>query len=135
MTGTTPSVATPTTPGSTGGVGFVLSPEQEKVVNHRGGHLQVIACAGAGKTEAISRRVASLILDGVEPAQVIAFTFTDRAAQSLKARITKRIAEAKGPAFLDRLGPMFVGTIHSYCLRMLQDYVPEFGNFDILAIS
>jgi DNA helicase-2/ATP-dependent DNA helicase PcrA len=118
----------------TGGSGssFVLSPEQEKVVNHRGGHLQVIACAGAGKTEAISRRVASLILDGAEPSQIIAFTFTDRAAQSLKTRITKRIAEAKGPAFLDRLGPMFVGTIHSYCLRMLQDHVPEFGNFDIL---
>ena len=117
---------------SLAGSAFVLSPEQETVVNHRGGHLQVIACAGAGKTEAISRRVASLILEGAEPAQIIAFTFTDRAAQSLKTRITKRIAEAKGPAFLDRLGPMFVGTIHSYCLRMLQDHVPEFGNFDIL---
>jgi DNA helicase-2/ATP-dependent DNA helicase PcrA len=111
---------------------FIPSPEQEKVIAHRGGHLQVIACAGAGKTEAISRRVASLILEGVEPAQIIAFTFTDRAAKSLKTRTTKRIAEAKGPAFLDRLGPMFVGTIHSYCLRMLQDHVPEFGNFDIL---
>ncbi len=111
---------------------FTPSAEQQKVIAHRDGHLQVIACAGAGKTEAISRRVASLILDGAEPSQVIAFTFTDRAAQSLKTRITKRIAEAKGPAFLDRLGPMFVGTIHSYCLRMLQDHVPEFGNFDIL---
>ncbi len=111
---------------------FQLSPEQERVVIHRGEHLQVIACAGAGKTEAISRRVSSLIVDGVEPSQIIAFTFTDRAAQSLKLRITKRISEAKGPAFLDRLGPMFVGTIHAYCLRMLQDHVPEFGNYDIL---
>jgi DNA helicase-2/ATP-dependent DNA helicase PcrA len=70
---------------------FVLSPEQEKVVSHRGGHLQVIACAGAGKTEAISRRVASLIVEGVEPAQIIAFTFTERAAESLKSRITRRV--------------------------------------------
>jgi hypothetical protein len=84
MAGHTTSAAASTTPGSTGGGGFVLSPEQEKVVNHRGGHLQVIACAGAGKTEAISRRVASLILDGVEPAQIIAFTFTDIVARTLR---------------------------------------------------
>jgi DNA helicase-2/ATP-dependent DNA helicase PcrA len=111
---------------------FMPSTEQEKVIAHRGGHLQVIACAGAGKTEAISRRVSSLIEEGVEPAQIVAFTFTDRAAAGLKNRITRRIAESKGEAFLDRLSPMFVGTIHAYCLHMLQDHVPEFGNFDIL---
>src|SRR6202171_1861742 len=97
---------------------FQPSPEQRKVIAHRGGHLQVIACAGAGKTEAISRRVSSLITEGVEPAQIVAFTFTERAAASLKIRITRRIAESKGQAFLDRLGPMFVGTIHAYCLHM-----------------
>jgi len=111
---------------------FEPSKEQEKVIAHRGGHLQVIACAGAGKTEAISRRVSSLVEEGVEPAQIVAFTFTERAAAALKTRITKRIAESKGQAFLDRLGPMFVGTIHAYCLRMLQLHVPEFGIFDIL---
>src|SRR5215813_6123656 len=111
---------------------FVPSPEQQGVIAHRGSHLQVIACAGAGKTEAISRRVSTLIEEGVEPAQIVAFTFTERAAASLKNRITRRVAEAKGQAFLDRLGPMFVGTIHAYCLRLLQDHVPEFGNFDIL---
>ena len=109
-------------------VTFKPTLEQEKVIAHRGGHLQVIACAGAGKTEAISRRVSSLIEEGVEPAQIIAFTFTERAAASLKTRITRRIAESKGQAFLDRLGPMFVGTIHAYCLHMLQDHVPEFGS-------
>jgi DNA helicase-2/ATP-dependent DNA helicase PcrA len=111
---------------------FVPSPEQKQVIAHRGGHLQVIACAGAGKTEAISRRVSTLIEEGVEPAQIVAFTFTERAAASLKNRITRRVAEAKGQAFLDRLGPMFVGTIHSYCLRLLHDHVPEFGDFDVL---
>lgn len=111
---------------------FKPSPEQELVINHRGGHLQVIACAGAGKTEAISRRVASLVEEGVEPGQIIAFTFTERAAASLKARITSRIAQSKGAGFLDRLGPMFIGTIHSYCLRLLQDHVPGYGNHDIL---
>ena len=108
------------------------SAEQDKVIRYRGGHLQVIACAGSGKTEAISQRVASLILEGVEPAQIIAFTFTERAADSLKARITKRVGEAKGASFLDRLGPMFVGTIHGYCFRLLQNHVPGYGNFDVL---
>jgi DNA helicase-2/ATP-dependent DNA helicase PcrA len=111
---------------------FALTPEQQKVIDHRDGHLQVIACAGAGKTEAISRRVSSLIEGGVEPAQIVAFTFTERAATGLKNRITRRVAESKGQDFLDRLSPMFVGTIHAYCLHMLQDHVPEFGNFDIL---
>ena len=109
---------------------FGPSSEQQTVIAHRSGHLQVVACAGAGKTEAISRRVSTLIEDGVEPAQIVAFTFTERAATSLKTRITRRVAEVQGEAFLDRLGPMFVGTIHAYCLRLLQDHVPEFGNFD-----
>src|SRR5271157_3444788 len=113
-------------------VAFIPSSEQEKVISHRDGHLQVIACAGAGKTEAISRRVAALIEAGVEPSQIVAFTFTDRAAEGLKTRISRRVAEVKGNDFLDRLGPMFIGTIHAYCLRLLQDHVPEFGNFDIL---
>lgn len=110
-----------------------LSAEQSRVVDHRGGHAHVVACAGAGKTEAIARRVANLIaLDGAGPESIVAFTFTERAANGLKARITKRVADAKGTEFLDKLGPMFVGTIHAYCLRLLQDHVPEYGNYDVL---
>lgn len=109
-----------------------LTDEQKEAIRYRGGHLQIIACAGSGKTEVISRRVSTLIEEGVAPEQIVAFTFTERAAASLKTRITGRIAESKGQWFLDRLSPMFVGTIHAYCLHMLQDHVPEFGNFDLL---
>lgn len=112
---------------------FTLSSEQKDILAHRGGHLQVIACAGSGKTESISRLIASLISDdGVEPASIVAFTFTERAAAQLKDRISKRVGEVKGRDFLDRLGPMFVGTIHSYCFRILRDHVPEYGNYDVL---
>jgi len=111
---------------------IIPSPEQMKVITHGDSHLQVVACAGSGKTEAISRRVAKLIVRGVEPSSIIAFTFTERAAASLKARIVSRVAEKKGSGFLDRLGPMYVGTIHAYCLRLLQDHVPKYANFDIL---
>src|SRR5437588_5394484 len=101
--------------GVSGGGGVELSPAQRQVVDHRGSDLQVIACAGSGKTESISRRVAALIAEGAEPASIVAFTFTERAAAELKDRITRRVAEVKGDTFRDRLGPMFVGTIHAYC--------------------
>jgi DNA helicase-2/ATP-dependent DNA helicase PcrA len=110
----------------------VLSRAQQQVVEHRGSDLQVIACAGSGKTESIARRIASLIKKGEDPATIVAFTFTERAAAELKDRILRRVSDEMGMAFRDRLGPMFVGTIHSYCLRLLQDHVPEFGNFDVL---
>jgi ATP-dependent DNA helicase UvrD/PcrA len=111
---------------------FSLSPAQQEVVDHRGADLQVIACAGSGKTEAMSRRVAALIAEGAEPASIVAFTFTERAATELKERTTRRVAERMGDPFRDRLGPMFVGTIHAYCFRILQDYVPRYGNYDVL---
>ena len=59
---------------------FTLSPSQETVVRHRGGHLQVIACAGTGKTEPVSRRVAG----------------AERAAAELKHRTVLRVDENDG---------------------------------------
>jgi DNA helicase-2/ATP-dependent DNA helicase PcrA len=111
---------------------FNPSTEQQQVIAHRGTHLQVIACAGAGKTEAISRRISPLVQEGVEPSHIVAFTFTERAAEALKSRITARIEETMGKDFLDRIGAMYIGTIHAYCLKLLQDHVPEYGNYDIL---
>jgi len=103
-------------------------------VTYRDGHLQIIACAGAGKTEAISRRVASILGDGVPPEGVIAFTFTEKAGRELKSRIEKKVAEEPrlGAQFLDRLGPMFVGTMHAYCMQMLQRHRPEMADWDVL---
>ncbi len=109
-----------------------LSTAQQRAVKHRGSPLQIIACAGSGKTETVSRRAAEIIREGAPPRTVIAFTFTERAATELKDRIYRRVAECMGADFLGRLGPMFVGTIHGFCFRMLQDCVPKFGNFDML---
>ena len=111
---------------------FSRSPEQRRVIDRPGAHAQVVACAGAGKTEAISRRVIAPIEEGVEPSLIVAVTFTDRAAEGHKSRIGRRAAEVKGTHFLDRLGRMFIGTIHAYCLGLLQEHVPEFGHLDVL---
>lgn len=109
-----------------------LSPAQLRAVQYRGSDLQLIACAGAGKTETVAQRVAGLVDEGVSPDAIVAFTFTERAALELKDRILKRVKERKGAEFLDRLGPMYVGTIHGYCFRLLQDHVPKYGNYDVL---
>src|SRR4051794_15323791 len=102
--------------------------------DYRGGHLQIIAAAGSGKTEVVAQRVAGLLADGIDADGIVAFTFTERAAASLKSRIEQRIvAHAKlGVPVLDRIGGMFVGTIHSYCFRILQQYVPRYETFDVL---
>ena len=100
----------------------VLGDDAARASDYRGGHLQIIASAGSGKTEVVSQRVARLLAEGVAPDGIVAFTFTERAAASLKSRIDRCIlADPKlGQPTLDRLGGMFVGTIHAYCFRILQ---------------
>jgi DNA helicase-2/ATP-dependent DNA helicase PcrA len=110
----------------------LLAGDAREAVLHRGSHLQIIASAGSGKTEVVAQRVASLMADGADPAGIIAFTFTERAADELKARISARVVETLGPDSLDRLGTAFVGTIHAYCFRFLQQHVPRYETYDVL---
>lgn len=101
-------------------------------VRHRGGHLQIIAGAGSGKTEVVSQRVADLLADGFPPEAIVAFTFTERAAEELKDRIGRRAEDRLGPGSLDRLAGLFVGTIHAYCFRLLQQRAPRYETYDVL---
>ncbi len=109
-----------------------LEGDARKAVLHRGSHVQIIASAGSGKTEVVAQRFAELMASGADPGGIIAFTFTERAAQELKARISARIQERLGTPALDRLGAAFVGTIHAYCFRLLQQHVPRYETFDVL---
>ena len=108
--------------------------EQFKAIEHREGHLQLIACAGSGKTEVVARRVAKLLDPSASPrfgpASVGAFTFTDKAAAELKQRIVDRVREAHGD--MSGLADMFVGTIHGFCLDLLKAEVPEFMKYEVL---
>ncbi|MGH9486237.1 MAG: ATP-dependent helicase [Terriglobales bacterium] len=108
-----------------------LSSEQQAIVSAVGARLQVIACAGSGKTEALAQRVARLLREDAEPCSILAFTFTNRAAESLKRRIGDRAAEIAGAELTRRLGPLYVGTIHGYCFRILQQHC-GCENFDLL---
>lgn len=107
----------------------VLEGEAAAAVSHRGGHVQIIAAAGSGKTEVVSQRVASLLADSEPAESVVAFTFTEKAAAELKERIRQRVTAKLGAPATDQLGRLYVGTIHGYCFQMLQKHVPKFETY------
>ncbi|MEI6089723.1 MAG: ATP-dependent DNA helicase [bacterium] len=95
------------------------------------GNLQIIACAGSGKTEFVSERIAYQIFKGIaKPDQIIAFTFTNRAADELKFRVRAKIKELMGKQ--PDIGDMYIGTIHAFAFKFLQEYVPKYRGFDML---
>ena len=64
---------------------------QQQVINHWEGNLQIIACAGSGKTDVITRRIAKLVVSGVSTRAIIAFTFTENTAEEMKFRVRKHL--------------------------------------------
>jgi DNA helicase II / ATP-dependent DNA helicase PcrA len=113
---------------------FAYTADQRKAIEFIEGNLQIIACAGSGKTQVISERVAYLLerehAAGLRPANIVAFTFTDRAAASLKDRIAQRIRSRLGD--IPGLAEMYVGTIHGFCLNLLQQRVPKYFKYQVL---
>jgi DNA helicase II / ATP-dependent DNA helicase PcrA len=107
---------------------------QRKAIEHGGENLQLIACAGSGKTEVVARRIVHLLTpatkSGLVPRNIIAFTFTEKAAAELKERIITRVHETLGP--LPGLAEMFVGTIHAFCLELLKSETPKYLKFEVL---
>ena len=109
---------------------------QREAINHLEGNLQLIACAGSGKTEVVARRVVNLLTPreeggaGCQPENIIAFTFTEKAASELNERIHERCREALGDVI--GLADMYVGTIHGFCLDLLHTEMPEFLKYEVL---
>ncbi len=95
-------------------------------------HIQIIAGAGSGKTETISQRVARLVHDGVDPAKIVAFTFTIKAAEELRERIRLRVEKLAGKEKADKLGSLYVGTIHGYCLQLLQTNIGIYEQYEMI---
>src|SRR4029450_5244053 len=93
--------------------------------------LQIIACAGSGKTQVISQRIAAILAQpGVKPRNIIAFTFTEKAAAELKERVLTIVQRELGD--VTGLAEMYIGTMHGYCLDLLQRLVPEKFKFSVL---
>lgn len=113
-----------------------LTDAQAEAIGHNEGNLQLIACAGSGKTEVVARHIARLLTPiaqgGAEllPRNVIAFTFTEKAAAELRQRVVERCAEAV-PGLVG-MAEMYIGTIHGFCLELLRSEVPRFLKYDVL---
>jgi DNA helicase-2/ATP-dependent DNA helicase PcrA len=104
---------------------------QAEAIACLGEPLQIIACAGSGKTQVISQRIAKILAQpGVKPSSVIAFTFTEKAAAELKERVLSIVKRELGD--VNGLAEMYIGTMHGYCLDLLQRMVPEKFKFSVL---
>lgn len=115
--------------------GMQYTDNQKEAIRTLDGNLQIIACAGSGKTQVISQRIANILRDkagvGVGPANIVAFTFTDKAAGELKDRIHRLCKEQLGTDI--GLAEMYVGTIHGFCLDLLQTYQHKYLKYSVLS--
>lgn len=111
-----------------------LNKEQKKAVRSESRRLLIVAGAGSGKTEVMARRVAWWVgVDKVPKDEIIAFTFTEAAAEELKFRIRHWLEQIISPDEDAKLGGMYIGTIHGFCLQTLRDLAPdEFYMFDVI---
>jgi DNA helicase-2/ATP-dependent DNA helicase PcrA len=101
-----------------------LTPAQQEAVAHLEGPLLILAGPGSGKTRVITHRVANLLRHGVPARQIVALTFTNKAADEMRAR-TERLAAGE---------PVWMGTFHRFCSRLLRQYARMVGlaeNFTI----
>ena len=114
-------------PGSSGS-SIPLNPEQQDAVYHPGGPLLVVAGAGSGKTRVLTQRIAWLLSQGVHPSAILAITFTNKAADEMRHRVSDLVGEASRA--------MWVTTFHKACVRILRqhaellDYPRQFTIYD-----
>jgi ATP-dependent helicase/nuclease subunit A len=98
-----------------------LTAEQERAVARRSEPLLLSAAAGSGKTSVLVERfVAAVRDDGIAPAQILAITFTERAAGELRARVRARLLELGDREAARDTEAAFVGTFHGFCARVLR---------------
>lgn len=100
---------------------MTLNDKQLEAVNHTEGPCLVLAGAGSGKTRVLTERIIKLIDDGVSPYNILAITFTNKAAKEMRVRVQNKIG--------DVVNSIFIGTFHSFGLRILRE------NYDAIGYS
>jgi DNA helicase-2/ATP-dependent DNA helicase PcrA len=101
-----------------------LTPAQREAVAHIAGPLLILAGPGSGKTRVVTQRIANLLQHGIAPWQILALTFTNKAAAEMRERV-HRLVGTHG---------VWMGTFHAFCARLLRQYGSFVGlhpNFSI----
>jgi DNA helicase-2/ATP-dependent DNA helicase PcrA len=111
-----------------------LTPDQKIAVESPKRRLLLVAGAGSGKTEVMARRIAWWVgVEQVPRDRIVAFTFTERAAEEMKFRIRGWLDRITREGEEVSLGNMYVGTIHGFCLAKIREFWPDhYHNYDIL---
>ena len=98
-----------------------LNPQQRAAVIHAGGPLLIVAGAGSGKTRVLTHRIAYLLAErDVSPGEILAITFTNKAAGEMAGRVAQLVGDRRARA-------MWVMTFHSACVRILRREAARFG--------
>lgn len=100
-----------------------LNPAQQEAVDTTEGPLLIIAGAGSGKTSVLTERIAHIVSNGTMPYNVLAVTFTNKAAAEMRERISKRIGEEKAK-------DLWMFTFHSMCSKILRTHGKELNFLD-----
>lgn len=108
-----------------------LNIQQRQAVQHIHGPLLILAGAGTGKTRVITARIAHMINEGIKPTNILAVTFTNKAAAEMRERTKDMVRDGKG-------AKVVLGTFHAFCARMLREFAESIGykkNFVIYSQS
>ncbi len=107
-----------------------LTPDQCNAATDPAKEVLTLACAGSGKSRTLAFRIARLVAKGASADSIVAFTFTDKAAETIKLRVAQALIAADIPPTV--LGAMYIGTIHSYCQNILGEMDAKYRQFDVL---
>ncbi|MFI5251705.1 MAG: ATP-dependent DNA helicase [Bacteroidota bacterium] len=107
-----------------------LTNEQYLAATDTAEEVLCLACAGSGKSRTLAFRIARLISEGEPAESIVAFTFTDKAAESIKRSVAMALREANIEPTI--LGKLYIGTIHSYCQYLLGQMDARYRQFDVL---
>ena len=97
-----------------------LNSEQKRAVSCVDGPVLIVAGAGSGKTRVLTSRIAYILETGCDPAQILALTFTKKAASEMKERIALMVGEKKARR-------LYMGTFHSVFIRFLREFSESLG--------
>ena len=98
---------------------MTLNDKQKEAVEHKNGPCLVLAGAGSGKTRVLTERIVNLINEGVSPYNILAITFTNKAAKEMRDRVEVKLG--------DMANSIFIGTFHSFGLRILRENYYDIG--------